>query len=576
MAQSGPLRLEALRDANGREAGVQPEPNGAGGAQWKRKAVRFALGAAILPTVLAGAFGAGIYGSLALSDQPMSDGSKMAKSIIHDWLAPLTWLRPLEVEMGQKRSQSVIDQAQAEWNWAKKEGYYRSAAKPAIGNFDPDAAFDADAGAPKSDNTANFSQNLKQFNLSGSIQIARSVVNPEYMTMSEDVSKEIKYTILHESYHSDTFTHPQTDVFGGALAQGSAGDMWRAAFWANDVARRAPIALARGHGAEMKELKERIGSLRNAYDETGADSFAMIALAHQLPKAEWNEHLIHLEGSRAETLLMSGAVGRDGHETQEGLQIVAALGHDKLAALTPQQSMTLAEAIASDSVMLAARKQGLEHDVYFAARNAEKVLNWGEGEKKAAYLPFFKMVEEKIMPGMMPAAVAWSKKSEQERLDANVHWLQESAQWNTGAHLDYGFIQPGLVANLAPHAPHANYETRSGSGTGLDIENQQPKNWKKHPDQANSLQGLRALQEWRDVAKSLGERDALEIEKTKQFHSIASLLDQPTKEALSKDAFWTPTLSSMAQRVAQRRAEDAAGKSAPQTAGAQYVGGPKL
>jgi len=561
MTQSAPMRLESSHAVSGEQTPLEfnstarATPSG----KWSRKAIQWAFAGSL--GVVAAYMGAQITHaphSRAPSAASLADAHDAAFTSQGGMLG---WVNSAGIAIGAWRGQDQIAQARAAWEWAGDRGFY-AASEPAIDNFSPDAAVDADAGGPQAQHgeaLTNAASGAPLRHVSR-IQISK---NAGSMGMTSDLSAEdIEFVVWHEGYHADAYQANADSRLGGSLAQGETGQMWRAAVWGQGALRHAPGLEKMDPDNSLRAL-DTSRNIFGIYQEGAADAFAVIVMAHKITKEEWNRRILHLQGARIANSL--AFIERDPHETQESIQILAALGHDKLAALTPKQSRLLAEAVGSDNLILASQKQGWAYEVLRSAQGAGVMAQIDVH----AQMPLVQWAANNHDPAMKEAATAWGRKSEIEQKNVNLQWLQEARAWRNGAHLDYSAIAPGLSATLPAHAANSDYETRTGTGYPTDSDNQPPASLNDgETDALRSQQGVRALNEWRDTAVLAGELDGSKIEATKDFKTVSAMLDEKDKETLSGDPFWNPLMNEgLAGRMAQRRVASEMQKVSAQPAG---------
>jgi hypothetical protein len=517
---AGGLSLESARAANGEPEpleyarALQGEAKSPVLGRWTRKAANWAFRGSLM-------LGLGALAAAGVLLNAPDLASSLA-SVPGDW-----------------RGHEQIAQAQAAWNWAAAQGFYEAKTAPQIGNFDPRASVDDNAGRPEA-----LSEFTVQSGQATPVHVERIQMSKSAARLgvaSSDPAEDVKIIVWHESWHADTDLAPNVVRFGASSVHGEALSMIQAAAWALSVE-----GLANLPPSVRGQLNFGRRNLYGMYREASADAAAFIIAAHAMPKEQWNAMLIHAEGFRASSMTFQGS--GDVHETQEALQILAALGHDKIAALSPAQSRLLADAVGADNVVLAARKQGWEHDIYFLAENAATLSQTPVNKISKSSRWFF----ENITPSLRGAAAHWASLGHDARVDANLSWIAQSAQWERGARLDYSSIAPGLVATLGPHAPRSSYETLTGGedpGTPL---------YGPQSDPRTSRQGLGALAEWKDVARSLGVSDSAALRAQKPFKQFSAMLDEAGQNRLADDPFWTPDPAAMKARLARQRAQEAA------------------
>lgn len=529
LANGGALRLESVHAVSGEitplaidpaTARARALPKSSPSAQWSRKAFRWAVGGTI-------AAGVGLFAAFPAQAQ--------------NTLSPSP---ALPLAQCPAQAQAVAQAACAQWNWAREHGFFQSAQAPAI-RVAPAAQAMGSEGPASASPTLHYENFGAQITPSAVIEISETAKSVGFS--SAIPLDDIQAIMLHEGYHAESFLNPQANRFAGALAQGDLGQMWQAAVWAQSATTNIHGARA-VYGQDVFSMEHLAPDVSTIFKEAGADSFAFIVLAHQLSQDDWTARLLKAEGYRALNMLAADP-SADPHETQESLQILASIGHEKLAALTPEQSLRLADAVAADGVFLAAGKQGWIRELGTAALLAPSVARWSE--KSLSPIDAWEL--HNLLSGLKPAAVAWAARSQSQREAVVAQWKAAAQAWTQGAALDYGFVAPGLRGRVLPHAEAVSYESqaRLDAATGLDTP--RAKLTDSQVDAILARQSRGALKEWRETAMLAGESDGSKITGTREFNALSKLVDTAGLSAMRQDAFWAAGETTLATRLNERR-----------------------
>jgi hypothetical protein len=530
------LRLERCVDADGAPAPLEITrlapafPDGAAEGQatagrigWKRRAVQWALAGSVATGLALAIAASGPNDSL---DKMQFEGAALAQTT------------PDAAQQAPDASfNAVLGAARAEWIWARDQGFYRADHIPRIGDLKLHVG--GDEGIACAVYEMARGSMFRSPKLLSDIQITPQV---SAIGISSDVpTEDIEQIILHEGYHAEAFMTPGMNKLDGSLLRGDAADLFKAVVWADSMLSYADHEANATHKADRDALAYASANPSQMYEEASADSFSFIVLAHKLPAEEWAKRLMRAEGMRAYSMI-AGSAFSDPHETQESLQILASIGHDKLAALTPDQSRALADAVAADGVALAAAKQGWASKIPSLSTAAQDALSWGPevwGAGKLAEM--HTLMHEKSFAELEPAAQRWRGLPDAQKQAAFDALAQQMKAWETGATLDYSAISPGLAATVAPHAAGPSYEAVATPSDAKAI--------------AGKIKG--GLAEWKQTAQSMGETSAA-MGQSKVFDWMASQLPKADRQELAKDAFWAPEMAGFDGRLATLRAQQAA------------------
>jgi len=439
---------------------------------------------------------------------------------------------------------SVLAAAKTQWAWAHDHGFYKAEYLPKIADLGYHEAPGAGEGPAEALQSVTRPSFMHPMRLVANIQVSPTAAS---LGLSSDIPEiQMQHIILHEGYHAEAFMMPELTQFRSSLLHGDAADLMKGVVWAQSVLSYANKDIAANHPADFESMKKFSGSNPSAmYEESAADSFAYIVLSHEISKEDWNARLLRLESVRAYEML-SGDPSADPHETQESLQILAAIGHDRLAALTPEQSRALADAVAADGVVLAAEKQGWLSQVVELAPVASNALGWGKDMSEAN-----KFMSERLFSALKPSAERLSHFSAAQRQAAAQGLAKEAGAWETGAQLDYGFIAEGLSAKLSARPAGAGYE-KPASQTDYA---------------AQAIKSRASLEEVRQTAMSLGEVDSSKLAGDKIIDWMSQEIPAPERAKMEQDAFWAPALSGFEGRLAKLRSQQAVASAAAPSAG---------
>jgi hypothetical protein len=483
---------------------------------WKRKSLQWATAGSV-GLVLAFAMAQALSPSVSRATEGAAGVSAAADAVA----AP-----------GATVDNGVIAAARAQWSWAREHGFYKADSEPKIADFGHRARGAEDAACALYKIETSFWGGAPR--LSANIQISPEAAG---MGLSADDPKiDIEQIILHEGWHVETFVSPELNRFEGSLLRGDAADLMKMVVWADSILAYAGDKVAARHKAERDALASTGANPALIYQEASADSFSYITLAHTLSKEEWDRRILRTDGARITSMIV-GDASVDSHETQESLQILAALGRDQLAALSPEQSRALTDAVAADGVALAAAKQGWSKKIEQLAPIAAGAPEWGDAgfsdEQKALGKVFFAQLR--------PSVDRWRALPQARREAAFAALAEAAGAWEKGARIDYSSIAPGLVAQLTERPAGPGYEAPS-----------------RPSDFAARTRRLKeGLTEWRQTAESLGERNGAVLKGDRFFDWVAEQLPNSEKDALGKDAFWGPTINGFDARLAAKRAQQA-------------------